>query len=635
MKKLYQLSLCLGLLWVSCSPETSSEDSTTTSDTPTAFEAAPAWSKDAIWYQIFVERFRNGDPSNDPRPKDMIGAYPGFIPDNWSVTDWGHDWYARESWQKDLKVEGFYPATQARRFGGDLQGVLDKVDYIQSLGVNAIYFNPLNDSPSLHKYDARNYRHIDRNFGPNPDRDIEIIASETPIDPSTWEWTTADSLFWEVVKAFKARNMRVILDYSWNHTGTEFFALKDIKEKGDDSPYRDWFNILSLDDPNTTEDEFEFEGWAGTKTLAVVNKAIIPEDDEEMPFEGNLGSNSLKEYIYAVSRRWLDPNGDGDPSDGVDGFRLDVAGEVPQGFWRDYRKEIRAVNPEAYLVGEIWWQEWPDHFMDPRPFVSGDQFDAIMNYRWYRIARGFFAQAKPILKPSEFVAGINRINNGIKKDKLYAMMNVSASHDTPRLSTSLFNKNMNKYQAKPNDDPEYKIHKPDQKTVQEQKLLLLNQFTFIGAPQVWNGDEVGMWGADDPDCRKPMWWDDIQYQTERANFLEDVERPADDIVINTDLLNFYKVLAKIRTSNPVLVDGDLDFTLADDQTMTLAYKRSNEDAEVLVIFNRSESTQAIDLQEEGSYELLLETGKSTLSQVDNGIKIELEGLQGVALRKKN
>lgn len=635
MKKLYQLSLCLGLLWASCSTETSNDSPPDAAISSTALEDAPAWSKDAIWYQIFVERFRNGDPSNDPRPKDMVGAYPNFIPDNWSVTDWGHDWYARESWQKDLKVEGFYPATQARRFGGDLQGVLDKIDYIESLGVNAIYFNPLNDSPSLHKYDARNYHHVDRNFGPDPDGDIEIIATETPIDPASWKWTSADSLFWEVVKAFKARNMRVILDYSWNHTGTEFFALKDIQEKRDSSPYRDWFNILSFDDPKTPENEFQFEGWLGSSTLAVVNKDIIPEDDHEMPFEGNLGSQSLKEHMFAVSRRWLDPNGDGDPSDGVDGFRLDVAAEVPQGFWRDYRREVRKVNPEAYLVGEIWWQTWPDSLMDPRPFLQGDQFDASMNYRWYRMARGFFAQAIPVLSPTQFVSGIERINSKIAPDKLGAMMNISASHDTPRLSTSLFNKNMNKHFAKPNEDANYKIHKPDEKTLKEQKMLLLHQFTFIGAPQIWNGDEVGMWGADDPDCRKPMWWNDITYQTERANFLEDVERPADEIVINTDLLNFYKALADLRTSNPVLVDGDLDFTLADDQAMTLAYKRSHEDDEVLVVFNRSESDQAIELQEEGSYEVLLETGKTTLSEGDNALKIELGGLQGVALRKKN
>lgn len=633
MKNLYLLGFFLGILWVSCStektPEAQSPDGVVTH-----FQDAPGWTKHAIWYQVFVERFRNGDPSNDPRPLDMVGAYPGFIPDNWSITDWGHDWYEREEWQKDLTVEGFYPATQARRFGGDLQGVLDKIDYIQSLGVNAIYFNPLNDSPSLHKYDARTYRHIDRNFGPNPDKDIEITASENPADPSSWKWTTADSLFWKVVAACKERKMRVILDYSWNHTGTEFFALQDIQEKGDESPYRDWFHILSLDNPDTPENEFEFEGWAGTKTLAVVNKVITPEEDEEMPFEGNLVSSSFKEHMFAISRRWLDPNGDGDPSDGVDGFRLDVAAEVPQGFWRDYRREVRKVSPEAYLVGEVWWQKWPDSFMDPRQFLTGDQFDAIMNYRWYRIARGYFAQAEPILKPSEFVAGIERINKNIAPDKLQAMMNVSASHDTPRLSTSLFNKNMNKYKAKPNDDENYKIHKPDAQTLKEQKLLLLNQFTFIGAPQIWNGDEVGMWGADDPDCRKPMWWDDITYRKEKAHYLQDKERPEDEITINTNLLSFYKDLSRMRTSHPVLVDGDLEFLVVNDKAMTLAYRRQNTDAEVIVVFNRSETAQQIAIPVDGQYEVLLETAHSSLSRAGEKITVELEGLAGIAIRKE-
>lgn len=634
MKKLYPFCLCVGLIWASCSPKQASDSPT---PAPTAFEDAPSWTKDAIWYQIFVERFRNGDPSNDPRPMDMIGAYPGFIPDNWSITPWGHDWYAREEWQKDLQVDGFYPATQARRFGGDLQGVLDQIDYIASLGVNAIYFNPLNDAPSLHKYDARTYRHIDRNFGPSPDRDIEIIASENPADPGTWQWTTADSLFWQVVTACKERGMRVILDYSWNHTGTEFFALKDIQEKGDDSPYRDWFHILSLDNPATPENEFEFEGWAGTKTLAVVNKAITPEEDEEMPFEGNLASPSLKEHIYAVSRRWLDPNGDGDPSDGIDGFRLDVAGEVPQGFWRDYRRAVREINPAAYLVGEIWWQTWPDSFMNPRPFLAGDQFDAIMNYRWYRLARGFFAQAAPVLTPSEFVAGIERINQDIASDKLQAMMNVSASHDTPRLSTSLFNKNLNKYKAKPNDDPNYKIHKPDAKTLKEQKLLLLNQFTFIGAPQIWNGDELGMWGADDPDCRKPMWWDDITYTTETAHYIEGKERPHDEIKINQELLAYYKSLTALRKAHPALRNGALHFILADDNAMTLAYQRTNEQEELIVAFNRSEipQTLVVKVTDEIQYQKLLDTGIATIEREKERLQIILDGLEGVVLRNVN
>ena len=130
---------------------------------PASFDQAPDWAREAIWYQIFVERFRNGDLSNDPRPEYMQGAYPGYVPANWQVTPWHQDWYEQENW---AKAEGgdFHRLAAARRFGGDLQGVLDKLDYLEDLGITAIYFNPLNDSPSLLKYDARHYRHIDRTF---------------------------------------------------------------------------------------------------------------------------------------------------------------------------------------------------------------------------------------------------------------------------------------------------------------------------------------------------------------------------------------------------------------------------------------------------------------------------------------
>jgi glycosidase len=147
-----------GLLSTGCFHEAKNKD----------IASVPEWSKEAIWYQIFVERFRNGDPGNDPTPADMAGSFPDKIPLSWKITPWGHDWYAHEPWLDSVKANGFYSKIQARRYGGDLQGVLDKMEYIQSLGVTAIYFNPLNDSPSLHKYDARNYTHIDRNFGPAP-----------------------------------------------------------------------------------------------------------------------------------------------------------------------------------------------------------------------------------------------------------------------------------------------------------------------------------------------------------------------------------------------------------------------------------------------------------------------------------
>ena len=193
------------------------------------FSKAPGWAREAIWYQVFVERFRNGDLSNDPSSKYMQGAYPGYVPSNWKITPWQHDWYEQESWAK-ADGDAFHKLVAARRFGGDLQGVLDKLDYIQDLGITAIYFNPLNDSPSLHKYDVRHYRHIDRNFGPDPEGDAKIIDDENPIDSSTWEWTAADRLFLKLIDEVHKRGMRLIVDYSWNHTGIKFWAWEDLKK---------------------------------------------------------------------------------------------------------------------------------------------------------------------------------------------------------------------------------------------------------------------------------------------------------------------------------------------------------------------------------------------------------------------
>lgn len=596
----------------------------------------PEWAKQAIWYQIFVERFRNGDPENDPTPEDMEGAYPGSLPSGWTVTPWSHDWYAHEPWLDSVRANGFYARIQARRYGGDLQGVLDKLDYIQDLGVTAIYFNPLNDSPSLHKYDARNYTHIDRNFGPDPRGDAAIMEMEIHDRPSAWSWTAADKMFLDVVRECHKRGIRVIMDYSWNHTGPAFWAMRDISEKGERSKYKDWYNIEEFDDPKTEQNEFRYEGWGGNNPwMPVFRKDIIPPDDREMPFEGNLHSESLRKHIFEVSSRWLDPDRDGDPSDGVDGFRLDVAGEIPMGFWREYRKAVRAVNPEAYLVGEIWWLKWPDKLLDPKVFLEGDQYDAIMNYRWFRVARGFFAQAEPVLKPTEFVSWISKLNEGIRTENLKVMMNVGSTHDSPRLSTSFYNKTMDKYNAKPSDNPDYKINKPDELTKREQMLFLVHQFTFEGAPHIWNGDEAGMWGADDPDCRKPVVWSDISYEDERANYDPSRPRPVDKVSPDTALFSYYKKIIRLRKENPVLVTGGLDFIIADDDKMILAYSRADENDEIIVLFNRSDKKEFVSLPDKVKmgYEMIFSFGQVSLVDTENGNEFEMEPLSALVLRK--
>jgi cyclomaltodextrinase / maltogenic alpha-amylase / neopullulanase len=633
IKKIFLLISVIGFLLAGCVQKQSKNSNLSEK----SLASVPGWAKEAIWYQIFVERFRNGDPGNDPTPADMYGSYPEKIPKDWKITPWGNDWYSHEPWLDRVKVNGFYSKIQARRYGGDLQGVLDEMDYIQSLGVTAIYFNPLNDSPSLHKYDARDYTHIDRNFGPDPKGDVKIMDAETHDDPATWKWTSADKLFLKVVDEFHKRGIRVIMDYSWNHTGKAFWALSDIRKNGKNSKFVDWYNIIQFDDPATSKDEFKYEGWGGTNPyMPVFRKDIIPPDDKIMPFEGNLHSESLKKHIFDVSRRWLDPNGDGNPADGVDGFRLDVAAEIPMGFWREYRKVVRSVNAEAYIIGEVWWLEWPDKLMNPKVFLEGDQFDAIMNYRWYRIARGFFGQAEPVLTPTGFVMEIDRINRGIKKENLQVMMNVTSTHDSPRLSTSLYNKTMDKYKAKPSETPDYKINKPDMLTRKEQILVLIHQFTFLGAPQIWNGEEVGMWGADDPDCRKPLIWDDLVYEDERADYDPAKTRPRDVVKPDTALRSFYKGLCKMRKENPVLVYGDLSFIVADDKKMTLAYKRRMGSHEIIAIFNRSSDPQTVRINTEfnGYYEDILSSGNGSYKSIKNLIELDLQPMTALVLKNK-
>jgi glycosidase len=573
----------------------------------TAFADPPQWASEVVWYQIFVERFRNGDPSNDPEKEDIVGAYPGFIPEDWEITPWTWDWYREEPYmagieeREDLNgnpMEYFGQKAQLRRYGGDLQGVLDKMDYLDSLGIGAVYFNPLNDAPSLHKYDARNWRHVDVNFGPDPEGDKKIMASEDPANPSTWKFTKADLMFLEVINAFHERDIKVILDYSWNHTGITFWAWHDVLENQQSSEYADWYWINSFDDPRTPENEFDYRGWLGVASLPEIKETEYHDHSKRVTtFEGDVYDEDVKEHIFAITRRWLDPNGDGDPSDGVDGYRLDVAAEMPLGFWREYREVVREVNPNAFLLGEIWWEEFPDKLLNPKEFLKGDIFDAPMNYRWYRAARHFFNESPNEITVSEFVDSLNSFRSDLRQVSNYAMMNLVASHDVPRVLTSLYNKNKYKYNASPSADPDYKINKPDEETFETLELLLAHQFTYIGAPHIWAGDEMGMWGADDPSTRKPLTWYDMEFDPETTHPLGE-QRPVDSVEFDNVLFNFYRKLIAIRNTHDVLVHGDIDFlTINDDNDdKILAYSRFNDADEVIAVFNASDQLREITIQ---------------------------------------
>ena len=563
-------------------------------------QAVPEWSTNAIWYQIFVERFRNGDPSNDPTPHDLEGVTDEPPPPNWRPTPWTHDWYAQEPWAKATGKD-FYTTVYFRRYGGDLQGVLDRLDYLQRLGVTALYLNPINDAPSLHKYDARNYHHVDRNFGPNPRGDEALIAKEDPVNPASWQWTAADSLFLKLVREVHRRGMRVIMDYSWNHTGVSFWAWRDILKNQASSRYAGWYEIERFDDPATRDtNEFKYRGWVGVPWLPELKKVGRPPGQTHGAIEGNLVPE-VREHVFAVTRRWLDPNGDGNPSDGVDGFRLDVAEMVPLGFWRDYRQFVRRINPEAYLVGEVWWEQWPDRMYDPSPWLSGPVFDAVMNYRWYAVTRNFFAGAVPRLTASAYARQLDSLGSGVPIPKQRAMLNLTASHDTPRFGTDLFNPGRYKYHVNPREDSSYRIGRPDSTIRAAREQILVQLFTWVGAPEIWNGDEVGMWGADDPDERKPVVWSDLRYEDEATDPFGRPRRP-DPVRPDTALFRTYQRLIALRRQHARLfAEGAVKWLVTDDAGGLLAYERSLGNQTAIVAFNVSDVSRPIAVDARGTY----------------------------------
>ncbi|MFZ1702950.1 MAG: glycoside hydrolase family 13 protein [Saprospiraceae bacterium] len=569
-----------------------SSNNKVTNQPTSSFSEPPSWAKEAVWYQIFIERFRDGNTKNNPTIKTCTGALSDSIPNDWTITPWGHNWYQQEDWAKNTGLD-FYRSIQMRRYGGDLDGVEEKIDYLKKLGINAIYFNPLNDAPSLHKFDARNYHHIDITLGDDIEGDINLMRNEKPNDAATWTWTTADKKFISLIKKLHSEGIRVVLDFSWNHTGKNFWAFKDLEKNLDKSPYKDWYECSFKKDEKTGETSLTYEGWIGISSLPELNKVNAQEKITGHPYEGDIHPD-VKAHIFDVSKRWIDPNGDGIFDDGIDGMRLDVAEHVPLGFWRDFRKYVRSINPDFYLVGENWWTQWPDILMDPVPWVKGDIFDAVMHYQWYKVARGYFAQKDESVSLSSFKNSIDSVFLKYPEHTRQAMMNLSASHDAPRLLTCFANPSKYKYNAVPRDNPNYWTGKPSLDVLNKVKLFLLHQYTFVGSPHIWNGDEMGMTGADDPDCRKPLIWPDIDFEIETP-FKESDFTYSEKQTMDDDLFDYYASLIRLRKSSKAFTSGRYQFlNLANNQNI-LCYKREEGIEKYVVIFNKNNKKQNIEI----------------------------------------
>ena len=418
----------------------------------------PAWVKDAVFYQIFPERFANGNPDISPTNVEPWGGTPR--PDNF--------------------------------FGGDLQGVIDHLDHLTELGITGIYFTPVFTATTNHKYDTEDYMQVDPHFG-----DVDTLK--------------------RLVDACHERGIRVLLDAVFNHAGRTFAPFVDVLEKGEDSEYKNWFHIreypLQVVNNIPTYDAFAFE-------------PLMPKLNTEHP--------EVKEYLLKVAEYWI-------KEVGIDGWRLDVANEVDHEFWRDFRKVVKRANPEAYILGEIWHES--------APWLEGDKFDAVMNYPFTDAVLDFFVYGT--LDAEGFAHSIGRQLSRYPLQASEVAFNLLDSHDTARLLT---------------------VAEGDKNVM---KLAALFQFTFMGTPCIYYGDEIGMDGGGDPDCRKCMEWN-----PERQD---------------RDLFNFYRKLIEIRGSHPALRTGRFSFLEAGPQGSKLAYERSLGDDLIIVLINTDETAQTFRL----------------------------------------
>ena len=504
----------------------------------------PRWTRHAVWYQIFPERFRNGDKSNDP---------PHHVPWRWP-------------WRKPYRPAGehgdFYSYVYKRFYGGDIAGIQSELPYLRKLGITALYINPLFVAPSIHKYDPSDYRHIDDGFGVKGS--LAKLHGESFTNPATWQWSASDKLFLAFVKQAHQQGFKVIVDVPFGHCGRFFGPFLNVLNFGRRSRFASWFQITSFGPP------VQYKAWDkpnGSMPLFAHNKRL------------GLAAGP-RGYFFAITRRWLAPNGK--PQDGVDGFRLDSAPDVPHAFWQAWHKLVVSINPQACMDGEIWSpaQRWLN---------AGNQFTMVMNYPFATIATNFFCdqeQAIPqAIGPCKFGRQLSLLLGDYPFQVDLAQQNLLDSHDTDRFASRFVNMNLpfNTDDRLQDSNSNYDTSKPSRQDYTRMMQGVALQMSFVGSPMIYYGDEVGMWSAADPDDRQPMIWKDLE--------------PYDDprLTINTRLLHFYRRAIAARHTLPVLQTGAFGVLHCRADPDVLVFYRSMDHQTAYVALNRSRQTVVINI----------------------------------------
>ena len=515
--------------------------------------STPAWAKGAVMYQIFVDRFCNGDPSNDVED----GEYVYIGEPVCKVKDWNE----------------FPAAMDIRRFhGGDLQGVLDKLDYLEELGVEVIYFNPLFVSPSNHKYDIQDYDYIDPHYGviiedggevlPEGEKDNTRATKYQKRTGDIRNLEASNRLFAKLVEEMHTRGMRVILDGVFNHCGSfnkwmdreRIYEPQPEYEKGAyvsaQSPYRDFFHFFDEREEAWPYNK-NYDGWWGHDTLPKLNYEDSP---------------TLEEYILNIGKKWVSP-----PYN-ADGWRLDVAADLGYSneynhiFWENFRKAVKSANPQALILAE--------HYGDPGEWLQGDEWDSVMNYDAFMEPLTWFLTGME--KHSDerrtdlwgnadnFVNTMNHFMASMLTPSLQVAMNELSNHDHSRFLTKT-NHIVGRVAQLGSKAAEEGIN------LAVMREAVAVQMTWVGAPTVYYGDEAGVCGFTDPDSRRTYPWGQE----------------------NRELVEFHKEMIRIHKREKPLRTGSLK--MLSWSSNVLAYARFQEGEQIIVVLNNSKELKEVTI----------------------------------------